>query len=328
MKRTLLLITLSAASIAVAGSGGLALKRFDHDFGVITAGARVDQNFSFENVTNAPITLLELKGPTGTTKLDRTIPPRGSSEIRLSWTSSPVKKLDPVVQRFEVVTNDPAQKSYLLKLRGKVQPPIQVEPLALQKAVRRKATDELSFLITETSGKPLVIKDFRDVPEGLICEAVPLAQRQDQVKVVVKIRDGAPLGLAEGTIQAVLEDPNAKAVELPVKLQVMGDLQAMPPEFQFRKLGKVEQEASVILTDLEQSGNFQVLSAEDQSGLLDRVEVQPVVLGKKYAVVAFSKKDGTSGKVKVTTNHPTEKELLLTYRFIDPNQKGPNKTTN
>jgi len=282
------------------------IKEQHYTFGVMQRGTRKSHEFEIRNVGNAPMTVRS----GGTTckctvsKVpDGTIPPGGSTTIKLEWTA----KADsgPFRQTATILTDDPLQSQIEITIDGQIQGVSGIEPadfafdkLAVGETksvsvyVMAMLQDDLT--VSEAQFADPTMRDKFDVKiEPVPREALPNKAAKKGERITLTPKSNLPVGRFMTWLTVHTNLPEAEKLDIPVLGQVIGDISV-----------------SGVTGWNEEQGVLVIGSVKSADGGRGRVNL--IVRGQDASNVKFAVKSVEPKEMKVTIGEPKKlRENLL-----------------
>jgi hypothetical protein len=219
--------------------------QLDYDFGTLDMEGKGQREFTVTNRGNA---ILELtRGATSCrctiSELERTeLPPGESTKIVLRW--RPDDNPGPYEQSASFLTNDPERPSFSIVIRGKITTTLRVQPPTLTfSRISGRETSKGTFAVLNYFDRPLTLSDAH-FEEGSIqsffdSSIAPLSEgdikRYPEAKngylVTVFVKPGLPQGPFKQTITLSTDNPDRKALTIPIEGSVGTEISVVGPDW-------------------------------------------------------------------------------------------------
>ena len=151
---TALILVTCFAGVALAAPE-LAVDQPVHDFGSVVQGKKVDHVFKFRNTGDAPLNVVRVRTSCGCTAANvttKTLPPGGSSELKVTFDSSTFGGA--ISKLIYLETNDPQKPVANLTLKGNVAEEVVVTPRQLNfGAVKPTVSKEMVVTVSNQGSK-------------------------------------------------------------------------------------------------------------------------------------------------------------------------------
>ncbi len=194
-----------------------------HDYGRVSFGETVVEEFVFKNKGDRPLIIEELRSDCGCTKAvrgSREVPPQGQSKIVASFDTTGLRAGRKEKKVF-VHSNDPERPVVKLTLLADVVKEIYVQPPTLQQVLGSNEAASFEAKITNSSKKPLQVKgldrtqaesaDIRLEPDRFVVEPGQTLT----FTVVIRPQRQAGRKFYVGRFLLQTDHPAEKAVEIP-----------------------------------------------------------------------------------------------------------------
>lgn len=125
----LLIFALTAVAIPALAAPSLTVDRPIFDFGSIAQGKKVDHTFTLKNRGDMPLSILRTRTSCGCTVANvstKTVEPGKSAELKTTFDSASFS--GNITKTITVETNDPANPTYTLTVKGVVNEELSVTP--------------------------------------------------------------------------------------------------------------------------------------------------------------------------------------------------------
>ena len=286
-----------------------------HDFGTITAGAKVEHEFLIRNDGNAPLLLREVRSDCAcaATSYDETITPGTGGVVGVVLDSTDMT--GPMARTITVLTNDPKTPSIALTVKATVAPVLLMRPGYARYIYVQKETPGLvgqtlyavdggDFkVLSVKSPYPFLAVSFREAtaeerrPEG--------KGRQWRVETV--LAPDSPVGSLAEWVEIVTDHPRQKVVRLPISGFVRPVLTVTPPAGELGPRNLANPKLGSLTVQVFSTEAIPVTRVDtDIEGLL--VELRPTEAGRSYKIdLALSPrmaKGDFRGVVRIYTDSP------------------------
>ena len=203
------------------------------DFGTIRRGERIAHTFPVHNSGTARLAFsgANLSMPGMTCRMSPPIPPGGDGTIAVEWKTDRVQGA--VEGIAEIATNDPARPSLRLTLAGRIEGPLDIEPIpAVFLSTFRGEGVQRDLSLRAHVGRPV---GLRLVPsaDAHYRATIDPAGAATAWRLTVDAAPDAPPGRYEESLRIESSDPSIGAVTIPVHLFVKPDLYANPDDLDF-----------------------------------------------------------------------------------------------
>jgi hypothetical protein len=218
----LFVLLLSAAIVGAVHGPSISFDKEAHDYGKVIYGETVTEEFVLTNTGDLPLTIGELHASCGCTKAVKgssEVPPNGQTKIVAAFDTTGMKAGRK--QKFVTVhSNDPQRPEVKLTLLADVIRELSVEQETLATTVPR-AADHVTFpmKITNSSDKPVTVRDVKTPPEGSPAELQPgkivvAPQSSVPFSVTVKLVDDPGRAYWNGRFSLETDHPREKQIDI------------------------------------------------------------------------------------------------------------------
>jgi hypothetical protein len=305
------------ASVKAGPSPRAVFKEKTYDFGKVARGERVTHVFPFRNAGSEELIFEEIWSTEilPIIVLNRWVPAGKEDKITLILDTS---DLQGEVETGAILhTNDPQNPIIMLKMQGKVKPPVELQPYsAIFISAFQGEEKEGAVTIVNNAKKPLKITRMISKSDQFRARLETVKAGQ-QYRLLVKVSPRAFPGRCKDTVLLYTNNEKKPEIEILVKLFIKNEVYAIPDYLDFGtpKLDALEQAAKsdkiligkVLVKTRHHSGpkDFQIGITSDLPFL--KVENSPLDEGRTYQLSVYLVKEklvrgSFNGKIRVHTN--------------------------
>lgn len=305
---------------AEEGAPKLSVSRAVFDFGTVKEGTQVEAVFPISNSGSAPLEIKKIVSACGCTAAaadSQIIQPGQSSAVKAVFDTDGFQ--GPKIKTVRIYTNDPAQASFVLTLRGTVQEELIVDPPRVYFGdVMKGSMPSKTVSVLAPADSNLNITDVFARSEALALEVSDVSREGKLGKLLrVTLKDSSQPGVFRAVIVAKTNGKKRPAVTIPVFARIEGSLQLQPSYVSFELLeGPLTQAATAQVELVNNSPqDISIVSLESDNPAVTG-SYQAINAGKLYRI-SLAIAEGTIGTIRarltITTNHPdaSEKTLVL-----------------
>lgn len=197
-----------------------------YDFGIVPQGTKIAHQFSIHNSSAVPVTVqgLEFSMPGMTARFGALIAPGLDRNIAVEWDTSHVA--GEIEGQAIVHFGETAQPSVTLRLKGAVQPPLEILPYPAVFLSAFQGEDiERRLRIVNHQGHPTVVSLSQPAIKHFTATLKEL-DRGKTYEVVAKIPPDVLPGRYDEELVLSTDDPKLARLTIPVHLIVQADLYA------------------------------------------------------------------------------------------------------
>ena len=260
--RLLTFVLIALGSFSVSTSVALAaeplpkvvVRETEFNFGTVRQGVAVEHRFKVENAGSAPLKILKMHSSCGCAAavLDSdTINAGGETSVKTTFDTTGFQGLK--VKTVRLYTNDPKQASFVLTLKGVVQPDVVVSVPRVRFGDLTKgaaASQQLTVTVERSSPLQILEASTRSQYLELLTEETSFSGRRGK-KITVKLKPETPLGLFRDRISIKTSSPENPVVSIPVMGNIQGDLQLEPPTLSFGLISRQSVNAGPVSRSVE-----------------------------------------------------------------------------
>ncbi len=326
------------------------IEEAEYDFGAMDSHAVGNHDFVFRNLGNAP---LELEAGATTCKCtlsdvaDGVIPPGGAGKVSREWNGK--GNLGPFTQTATIITNDPENITVSLQIHGHMLAKVRMMPDTLVfSSVPAGEPAHGSVQLFGYEDKPLEITGYEmDDPQDVEVSFSPLTS--DEVdgeeyatcgqRIDVTLKPGLPPGRFKRRIRVNTNVEGMEEIVIPVAGKVSSEISISGPGWidsaGVLRLGTVGDAKTVRKLWVKVGGlhtdeiRFEVAEVQPEFVIV-RLGERTTPPGSRVAVIPIEIEipEGSPpcnylgpmleklGRIRLTTNHPTVKELDIYLRFL------------
>jgi len=229
----LLLGVLCLCASAQIGSPQTLFPATAYDFGTVKQGTKIVHGFAIHNGTPVPVTVqgLEFSMPGMTARFGPLIAPGLDRSIAIEWDTSHVA--GEIEGQAIVHFGDTAQAPVTLRLKGVVQPPLEILPFpAIFLSAFKGEDNERRLRIVNHQGQPTVFSLSQPSIKHFTATLMEL-ERGKTYEVVAKIPPDVLPGRYDEELSLSTSDPKLARLTIPVHLFVKPNLYANPDVIDF-----------------------------------------------------------------------------------------------
>lgn len=293
---TSMLISILAVSVFAQGKPSIKFDKSNHDFGTIEKGSKVVTKFEFTNSGDSVLKIEDVKtscGCTTATPEKREYLPGEKGVIPVTFDSS--RFSHKITKTITVLSNDPDNPKFYLKILGTVESEIEAKPtlISLYNVKREDTTREIEI----TSNKLAKLNLTSEKSDLDFVEAKTVRVDDKKVKLVVNILGSkAPKNTTtfRGEVKIKTNGEKVNEINIPVHIKFEEPIRVLPRFISF--FGSKKGTARSVTVTLTSSNKkpFKVLSA---SADVDSVSVKPSNEAKEQHQVEVMLSDkAASGK--------------------------------
>ncbi len=204
-----------------------------YDFGTVPQGTKIVHRFSIHNSTPVPVTVqgLEFSMPGMTARFGALIAPGLDRSIAVEWDTSHVAS--EIEGQAIVHFGDPSQAPVTLRLKGVVQPPLEILPFpAIFLSAFQGEDVERRLKIVNHQGQPTVVSLSQPSIKHFTATLLEL-EHGTAYEVVAKIPPDVLPGHYDEQLALSTDDPKAASLTIPVHLIIKANLYASPDVIDF-----------------------------------------------------------------------------------------------
>jgi hypothetical protein len=204
-----------------------------YDFGAVPQGTKIVHRFAIHNSTSVPVTVqgLEFSMPGMTARFGALIAPGLDRSIAIEWDTSRVA--GEIEGQAIVHFGDTSQAPVTFRLRGVVQPPLEILPFpAIFLSAFQGEDIERRLKIVNHQGQPTVVSLSQPAIKHFTATLKEL-ERGKTYEVVAKIPPGVLPGRYDEELALSTNDPKSARLTIPVHLFVKANLYANPDAIDF-----------------------------------------------------------------------------------------------
>lgn len=302
----------------------------EHDFGERIMGEDTNHEFIIYNRGDEVLKLENVKagcGCTVPTGWDREIEPGSSTVVKVKYKNK--NRPGKFNKTIRVTSNDPDENPLTLRIMGNILTEVDMTPRNLfQDKIFRDEGYEGEITLSTKMLDTLEVRNVTSTSEHIDFEVKDVPGDAKQKKVVVKVKESAPLGPLFANISIETNSEKQKTSNIRFSTTVYGDIVMDPMNFRFRpfKDGEI-QTSEITISDRSGKGDFKVTEANDLSNNLD-LEVKPGEDGNSYVITAktkaeYNKTGHYAGTVQIKTNREDESQFTVNYSIFIRNEPLP-----
>ncbi len=275
------------------------------DMGTVAQGEVVDVEFEIANEGNETLEIKAVRPTCGCTvaDFDRQVEPGKSGYIKAKLETRDFS--GPISKSILVMTNDPQNPTVTIVIKTTVHPYVEILPRALirfnavqhepmsQKITVVGSENESNFEVTGvTSGADFLAATIRPLPEGELLAG----KSSKQWEVELSMKDDAPVGPVNTTLEIQTNHPKARTVPVKVFGVVRALLHVTPSQVQFGSVAAKKQPGRNLIVVNNRSGGakIEVRSATVNDAAF-AAEVVTIEQGRRYQITVTVKPDATPG---------------------------------
>jgi predicted double-glycine peptidase len=308
-----------------ANGPDLRFDSYNYDFGFIEQGEQAVHTFVYENKGNEELVLSKAETGCGCTHAflseQRRVPPGGKGDLLVGFDST--GRQGGQSQIVYVHSNDPISPIVQLDIGGVIKPvrvPISVRSLHFG-SVKKRSGATREFSIKDPGDGSLAVNEVTcDSPFVNVSLACSVTKPWVYL-VRASLQPGVPIGELKCKITVRTNHPKEPVVEVPVTVDVTGDVEASPNMF---FLGLLKKGEGVSKTITLSTTSDEPLTIRKIDAPFDYVVVKalPQIEGKKYTVTATLKETAPLGLIKgeitIHTNNQDQPEIKLpVYALVE-----------
>ncbi|MCB0352090.1 MAG: DUF1573 domain-containing protein [Bdellovibrionales bacterium] len=294
------------------------------DFGTVAQGAKVSHDFTIRNVGTGELLLQKIVascGCTATSSSDQKIAPGAEATVSAVFDTDGFS--GEKIKTVRLYTNDPRQVSYLLTLRGTIEPEVKVEPKRVYLGEVTQGDDVSSTVrISVRDGSSITLGDYQTRSSGILVKQIESSAKSKSF--VVSLSPDVKTGELRDRIVVDLKGGTQKTLNIPIYAAVQGPVRLVPRALTF---GVIEGLAPIVRTVRLENDSLQMLEIKDLSIDHPAITVTHKVLkpGKRFEIqVSLDPSKVTSDvrtSLDVFTNavdSENEKLSLSVYGVLPP----------
>lgn len=312
-----LLLFFSAQAFAAGPQAHLSETGFS--FGVVSEGTKVTHEFILENKGDADLIIQKIVpscGCTAATLTSNTIKPKESEKVSVSFDTSGFK--GDKTRTVELLTNDPEHQQLTITMKGAILPGATVSPVRLDFGEISPGSGDAAWKkdleIKVTSGSEHTISTVSSPSKFITLQEVSSSPDRKHLQYMVSLDKAAPKGEIRDRVIIELSGTHASNINVPILGFLKGDMRVSPGTVSFGVVNPNSVLERTVKIENKSDTPVQILKAESDSDAL-KLDVLPGENKKKFVlrIVALPSKihNDLRATVKITTDHPDEKELLL-----------------
>jgi hypothetical protein len=289
----------------------------EFDFGQAKGLDKVEHIFKFRNEGKADLNIDNVKTSCGCTAAllsAKVVPPGKTGEIKTTFNFG--NRQGKQQKHIYVTSNDPENPKVSLALKGNVVPPVLVEPRSIY-FTNPSSKEVKTVKITQTLDTPLEIKDVSTrlkMIEAEIKEEPPKDGKKCYlVNVSVKGEPAPGRHLENVTIET--NQPKNNKINIPVRLNIRGDIEAVPNRVNFGALTAGEEVSRTITIRDRKDDPFVIENVTvDNDNVKVALKTPTESKTSHEATVSYTPEEGSRAvraRIKFYTNHPKEKTVTV-----------------
>lgn len=290
--------------------------------GTVWKGEPAKFDFLVKNEGGQPLDL-DIKPGCGCTVANAnkmTIPP--GKEDHVIATVSTEHFSGPVTKIVTVTSNDPDQKSVMLKLSAVIKPYVECQPQASQYfRIYKGDGKDFTYTLYSNDETPLEVKELSSSVPNLTAKfskAEMMADGKPTYRIEVKLSPDTPPGSFNGVVSVATMHPKAQVVRIEIHGLIQQEITVSPTFVHFGSL-KPGDKSEKLATVSKRKDEFNITNvATNNEHVTTEVETQ--VKGKEYVV--HLKYDGAlpkgdmRGKATITTDDPEQPQITIDFAAI------------
>ncbi len=221
------------------------------DFGKIDQQQTVEHIFKFKNTGNADLKIDHLQSScscTGALISSKVVPPGGSGEIKVSFSS---KSFQGEIKRsVQVFSNDPDKGTYILNIKSNVRAFIEANPNNVDfGSLKNGETVSRKIAVKNLTNEPLTIKEVKtDLKDIKIGEFEKEINPNEETTINLTLTSSSSPGNFFGNIEITTSQHSDRKLIVAATGKVLGDITLTPDNIYFgivKKGGKSEQKIKI-----------------------------------------------------------------------------------
>jgi hypothetical protein len=303
---------------ALAGLEGPAI-RYEYrevEFGVMEQRTERDTVFTFTNIGDEPLRILDVRTSCGCTAAlasEDVISPGAKGTIKVTFNSKSFR--GNVTKTVIVTSNDPSEPKTNLKVMADVRPTVNYSPTAIDLGVvRRGEKATRSIRLASEKSKPITLKEVKLSEEHFTWTQRQEAHPESTVYVMdVSLLASAPMGRMS---ERLIVDPgikNAKPIIINIRGEIVNHFLAKPSQVNFGSFRRGKAESKIIVVERVDDTSFKVESVQSTHPQIQtRLEAES---GGAYKIYLDIDPDVVPGRlnarVLIKTTDPEEPVLTV-----------------
>jgi len=294
---------------------------YEHDFGRVSQGTTVTHKFKFKNGGEGHLIIQRTVAACGCTvaSLEQdafTAGESGELEVKFDTTGFSGEK----VKTVRVYTNDPDQRSFVLSLRGTIEPDVVVEPRRVffgDVVSGEGGSRDVSIKIRD--GASARIQNVQLHSNHFDLQEIESGDKHRLMRVVLR-PDVSPGEIRERIVIGLRGDKR-QSVNIPLYASVKGALQMSPTTLSF---GVIEGESvlsrRVRINNLGRD-DFEIsdIAARHQAITVKKTVIEEgKIVDLEVSLDPLTVEGELRTGVEITTNHPDQKRLSLSVYGTKP----------
>ena len=253
----------------------LAIEKTAHDFGEVGPDTRNTTEFTFTNVGEAPLKIVDVNACCGArtrgVAKGQEYAPGESGTLEVDWYAG--SHPGSVNRTLYLRTNSPEQSAVALRIQAKVVRRIEHDPQRLRLFLRRENAGAGEITIRSLDGRPFAITGFRSTANALNADFDPDAEATEFVLEPEADMDKLAKNL-RGQVSIDLTHPETKNVR--ILYDVLPEFTVNPPQLMMFNLEPDQPVQREIWVLSNYKDEFEIESAESQKGTIEVVDRKKV----------------------------------------------------
>lgn len=290
----------------------------EFDFGKVTEGELVQHEFVVRNDGQAPLEIKRVAPACGCTVAEipmSTIQPGASANLLVSFDTKGFfgEKVKPVL----IYTNDPANPSFEVSLKGEVERDVRIEPPRLYFGVVSKGKSSSKYIDVETDpDSGINVMEVLSRSELIQIQEETVGSEAGRKRYRVSISPELPVGVFRNRLLVKTSSERNPAISVPVFARVEGDLMLAPLDVSFGLIAAPLQEPVRKTAILKNKGAraVKIVSIESDNDTV-QAKTKALVEGREFEIeISALPEDLGSFKAILTieTDHEDEAQKRLT----------------
>ena len=301
---------------------------YTYDFGKADEGKEIEHIFKFKNAGKEELIITEVRtscGCTATVLSDKNILPEGEGEIKATFnTTNYIGSQD---HKIYVLSNDSVTPLVKLQVKGVVKKGLIVTPSNISFGSVQKGTLATRKLyIIESEGEKLNILKTQSSSEYISIKVSRSTEAHRKGFLVdVALKSDIPVGRLEEKITIYTTSEKYPKIEIPVTVNIKGDIEFRPNTFFFGIVHPVRSSVSNGANKGDTpSSKVTIFTTSNDPLKLEKIDcpfdyisviVTPKVEGKEYELTAILKDNAPTGTIKgnitIYTNNPDQPKIEI-----------------
>lgn len=301
----------------------------EFDFGTISQQSRVSHTFVVQNTGDAPLKLISAKGSCGCTAAlisDDLIPPGGEGKIEVTFSTGHRKGQQS--KTVTVASNDPVTPSATVHISAVVETHFgfHSSSLYMDKVRPGQTVSKVTYLEVKDP-RGVEVTNIETSAENITARVLddPQSSEEGRIPIEITVKPGLPFGRYNGSITVTSNVDSLPSATLQITGAVVGDVDVDPETIRFVIMKSAENSVvpayeKVKVTNYAEGRALNITGIVDPEGILD-IEKQIVREGEEYTLLIKPRNpemitDSRGGTIRITTDNPDQKELMVHYSII------------